>query len=172
MFIYLQSMGSPKEKSNFEQIYYEYRGILFHVAMSYLHNEFDAEDAVQQAFLYAAENMQKFSSGICPKTLRYLVITVRCRAADILRQKNRCLTVEDAEKTAVPERDGSGLSPLAACIAKLPERYRDALILRTHYGFEFREIAKLMNITEANARKTVTRARKMLEKICIEEGVL
>lgn len=172
MLLYLSALDSPKEKSTFEKIYYEYRGMLYGVAMSLLHNELDAEDAVHQTFLYAAENMNKFSSGVCPKTARYLVITVRCRATDILRQKSQCLPLDDAENLPAMGQDYPGLSPLAHCIAQLPEKYRDTLILRIHYGFEFREIAKLMGLSEANARKLVTRARTMLEQICEKEGVL
>lgn len=170
--VYLSAADSRSEMSLFEKMYHEYRDILYRVAMSLLHNEMDAEDAVQQAFLYAAENMEKFSSGMCPKTLRYLVITVRCRATNILRANNRCLSFEDMDNLPAVEMEYPVLSPLAQCIAKLPEQYRDALILRTHYGFEYIEIAKLMNVTEANARKLVTRARNKLEIICKQEGIL
>lgn len=172
MLVYFMALDLPEEKSLFEKIYYEYRGVLFKIAMSYLHNEFDAEDAVHQTFMYAAENMKKFSFGVCPKTLSYLVKTVRCKATDILRHRHRHRTGDSA--TLVPDSESfyPGLSPLAACIAKLPEQYRDALILRMHYGFEFREIAKMMNITESNARKLVTRARNKLEDICQKEGIL
>jgi RNA polymerase sigma-70 factor (ECF subfamily) len=172
MMIYVSVIESPAEQSLFEQIYYAYRDMLYGVAMKHLHNELDAEDAVHQTFLYVAENFYKFSAGVCHKTARYLVITVRCRAMDILRQKNRCLPLEDAEDMPADKQEYPGLSILARCIAKLPENYRDALILRMHYGFTFREIAKLMGISEANARKLVTRAKNMLKKICIEEGVL
>ena len=172
MLLYLSALDSPKEKSAFEKLYYAYRDMLYDVAMSLLQNRSDAEDAVHQTFLYAAENMKKFSSGICPKTARYLVITVRCRARDILRQRDHCQPVDGTENMPAVQQEYPGLSPLARCIAKLPEKYRDALILRIHYGFEFREIAKMMGISEVSARKSVTRARKLLEKICIEEGIL
>ena len=41
MLIYLQMLESPEEKSILEQIYLEYRGLMYHVAYEILHNEQD-----------------------------------------------------------------------------------------------------------------------------------
>ena len=59
MLIYLQMIETPEEKSVFEQIYLEYRGLMYHVAYEILHNEQEAEDAVHQAFAKIAENIKK-----------------------------------------------------------------------------------------------------------------
>jgi len=47
LIIYLQMIESDEDKSKFEQLYIMYKGLMFHVAMKILKNEFDAEDAVQ-----------------------------------------------------------------------------------------------------------------------------
>ncbi len=44
MIIYLQMIESDEDKSKFEQLYIMYKGLMFHVAMKILKNEFDAED--------------------------------------------------------------------------------------------------------------------------------
>ena len=51
MIVYLQMIDTPEDRSKFEQLYLEYRGLMFHAANQILHNEQDAEDAVHQAFL-------------------------------------------------------------------------------------------------------------------------
>ena len=56
MLIYLQMLESPEEKSILEQIYLEYRGLMYHVAYEILHNEQDAEDAVHHAFVNLSAN--------------------------------------------------------------------------------------------------------------------
>lgn len=68
MIIYLQMIESDEDKSKFEQLYIMYKGLMFHVAMKILKNEFDAEDAVHQAFLSLIENLKKISDVKCPKT--------------------------------------------------------------------------------------------------------
>lgn len=67
MIIYLQMIESDEDKSKFEQLYIMYKGLMFHVAMKILKNEFDAEDAVHQAFLSLIENLKKISDVKCQK---------------------------------------------------------------------------------------------------------
>ena len=172
MLIYLQTIESPAEKSLFETIYLEYRGLLMHEAKSFLKDELLAEDAVHQTFLYVAENIYKFKAGVCHKTTSYLVKTVRSRSIDILRSRSRLVDLDFYEQFTEGRPDCTGLSPLAECMAKLPERYRTILIMRYHYGFEFREIARQMAITEVNARRVLDRARAKLEELCRREGLL
>ena len=50
LICYLQMLDTPEEKIRFEQIYLKYRGLMYHVADSVLHNRQDAEDAVHNAF--------------------------------------------------------------------------------------------------------------------------
>lgn len=82
MLIYMMMLETPEEKSLFEQIYLEYRGLMFHVAYEILHNEQDAEDAVHQAFVKIAENIKKIDAPVCPKTHSYVVTIVEHQAID------------------------------------------------------------------------------------------
>ena len=172
MLVYLQAIESPAEKSLFETIYLEYRGLLMHEARSYLKDESLAEDAVHQTFLYVAENLFKFQAGVCNKTASYLVKTVRSRAIDILRSQSRFVDLDFYEQFTEGKPDCTGLSPLAECMARLPERHRTVLIMRYHYGLEFKDIARQMAISENSARCAISRAKEKLEEICRREGVL
>lgn len=69
MLLYLQMLETPEEKSLFEQIYLEYRGLMYHVAYEILHNDQDAEDAVHQAFVKIVENIKKIDDPVCPKRM-------------------------------------------------------------------------------------------------------
>ena len=172
MLIYLQAVESPVGKSLFETIYLEYRGLLMHEARAILKDESLAEDAVHQTFLYVAENFFKFKAGVCNKTASYLVKTVRSRAIDIIRSQSQFVSIDFYEQFTEGKPDATGLSPLAECMAKLPERHRTVLIMRYHYGLEFKEIARQLAVSESSARVAVTRAKAALEEICRMEGVL
>ena len=76
MLLYLQMLETPEEKSLFEQIYLEYRGLMYHVAYEILHNDQDAEDAVHQAFVKIVENIKKIDDPVCPKTHGYVVTII------------------------------------------------------------------------------------------------
>ena len=76
MLVYLQMIETPLEKSKFEQLYHQYRALMFHVANGILHNDRDAEDAVHNAFVSIAENISKIEDPNCPKTKGYIVTIV------------------------------------------------------------------------------------------------
>ena len=101
MLIYLQMIETPEEKSKFEQIYLQYKGLMFHVAFQILHNEQDAEDAVHQAFVKIAENIRKIDQPVCPKTHGYVVTIVENKAIDQYRKQHK-------HPSAGAERGNSG----------------------------------------------------------------
>ena len=73
---YLSMVESDEERSLIEFIYNEYRQLMYKTAFSILHNKFDAEDAVHEAFLRVIKNILKFRSYKCNENVSYLVIIV------------------------------------------------------------------------------------------------
>ena len=59
MIIYLQTIDNPADKAKFEQLYLHYQAFMYQVAFQILQNKQDAEDAVHNAFLSIAKNMEK-----------------------------------------------------------------------------------------------------------------
>lgn len=94
MMIYLQMIDTPEDRSKFEQLYLEYRGLMFHVANKILRNEQDAEDMVHQAFLKVAENIEKIGDPKCPKTQSYIVTIVENQSIDLYRRRQKHQVVE------------------------------------------------------------------------------
>ena len=164
----MQSKGSEK----FEQIYLRYRNLMYYVAEQILHNPQDAEDAVHNAFVYLAENLQKISDPMCPKTKSYVATIVESKAIDIYRKKQRHPQVPWEEETVGISVEYTQGQTIAACMGQLPARYREALTLKYAHGYTSKEIGKLMGITAANAEKLIQRAKAKLEILCREEGLL
>ena len=171
MMIYMQVIDSPKKRSDFEILYHEYRHKMYSIAYSILQNEQDAEDAVHHAFVTIAENMKKISSPVCPKTASYIVTIVESKAIDIYRRKNRHpqVPIEQVQglQVSAPE-----ISDLARCMAQLPARQRQILLLKHHHGYTTREIAKMLSLTQANVAKIEQRGKAKLEQLCKEAGIL
>lgn len=172
MLVYLQMIETPEDKAKFEVLYLEYRGLLYHIADQILHNKQDAEDAVHNAFVTIAENMQKVDAPVCPKTKSYIVTIIESRAIDMYRRKQRHSEVSFEEATAGMQVEYEGPNELAKCIAKLPARYRHVLALKHQHGFTNREVAKILSISEANVIKLDQRAKARLRELCVEEGIL
>jgi len=172
MFIYLMMIESPEDCSKFEIVYYKYRALMYHIAYKILNNEQDAEDAVHSAFVKIAENIKKIETPVCPKTQNYVVTIVENKAIDQYRANQRRNTVEyldEAIGITFREQEIHGLDD---CILKLPPRYREIIMLKYVQGFSCREIAKQLQISEANAIKLDQRAKNKLLQICKEAGIL
>ena len=171
MLIYLQMIDLPQDRSKFEKIYDLYRQRMYHIAMRILHNERDAEDAVHEAFIAIAKNILKFSDPECPKTACYIVTIVESKAIDIYRRKKRhpLVPMEELQGMTV-EYEGS--NELARCMAQLPARYRQVLVLKFAHGYSTLEIAQMLGLTPVNVHKLEQRAKAKLEKLCKEAGIL
>ena len=89
MLIYLQMIELSEERSKFERLYHQYRGLMLHVARQILHHDQDAEDAVHESFIKIAKNITKISEVDCPKTRAYIVIIVENTSIDILRKQKK-----------------------------------------------------------------------------------
>lgn len=168
----MQSGATQENKSKFEMLYDQYRGLMFYVADCILHNTQDAEDAVHNAFVYLAENLNKISDPVCPKTKSYIVAIVESKAIDIYRKKQRHPQLPWEEETVGFSVEYTDSHTIAACMAKLPARYREVLLLKYAHGYTGREIGKLMGISAVNADKLIQRAKVKLEILCKEEGLL
>lgn len=175
--LFLMLIDTDEERSRFEQLYYHYRHLLFYCAKSILKNDYDAEDAVQNAFLYIAQHIDKFEA-IQEKEEKGLVILIATqKALDFYRMRKRRthLSLEGHQAGCCEPLDPT--DSIAGVEEGLPEilkemtpKYRDVLLKRLCYGYEYAEIANEMKTTEANVRKILQRAREQFIKLYQERG--
>ena len=176
LMFYLQMIESEEDKSKFETVYLEYRGLMYQISYNILENIQDAEDAVHQAFLYIADgNMRKIDKAVSPQTKSYLVNLVECRAINIKSQRDRRLVeipYNDIDDIAGISTDYGGSDEVSRCLSKLPARYREVLIFKYKFGFDNKAIAKMFGISIEALWKLEQRARDRLFELCRGEGVL
>lgn len=171
MFICLEMIEGPEDRSKFEQVYHAYRELMFCVAYQILHHQQDAEDAVQHAFVKVAENIKKISEPVCPKTRSYVVIIVENKAIDMFRDRKKHGTVElDDNYSISVNYDGD--HALTRCILQLPARYREIILLKYSHGYNLHEISQIMGISLSATIKLDQRAKKKLQSLCEKEGLL
>lgn len=171
MLIYLQEIADPQNQCRFEQLYLEYRQLMFHVANNILRNEYDAEDAVHQAFLSVAKNMDKISDMNCVKTRTYLVTIAEHCAIDLYRARKRRATVPLNEEIAGLDFEAPHTSVLADAMAKLPARYRHVILLKYDCGYSYNEIAELLGLSYEGVHSLDQRAKRELKKLLEELGI-
>jgi RNA polymerase sigma-70 factor, ECF subfamily len=144
------------------------------LALRLTHNEEDARDVVQEAYLRAYKGLKKYRGDAQFTTWLYR-ITANCAATLLSKgNKHRHDDLEDSASTLFDERPEADPSVSAdasilrdrvdAALAHLPPRLRAVVVLRDVYDLPHEEIAQELGITEAAAKVRLHRARKQLRE--------
>lgn len=179
MILYMALMEDPGHISLFEQIYKTYRGAMFGIAVAVLRDHHLAEDAVSEAFLKIAKNMNKISALDGQVRRDYIVILTRNSALDLYRQRQKQGSVVDfleelpdlTESRPMDERVFSqeGYDRLVRAIHDLPVIYRDTMKLYYLFDHSAAEIAMLMGVKEDTVNARLSRGRKKLAEMLAKE---
>lgn len=170
MILYLEMIETEHDKEKFEQLYLNYRDLMYYLAFQITKNQEDAEDAVQQAFLYAIENMEKIDDVSSHRTKSFLTIIAEHKAIDLVRKRRPVYEVSTMEQDIMVSLPDDG-DDLAQAMAKLPRRYQDILLLRYDNGYSAREVAKMLGMSYAAVRKLLWRAKEALRESLTEEVI-
>lgn len=164
----------------FERIYYGYRKQMLFVANELLHDTHEAEDAVQNALLGIARNIKSLSA--CDeKLIRSYVLTAAKNAAlNLLPKKQRRDSEADIDELELADTDdvfykvamSDDRERLMKAIDKLPHIYRDVLLLYCVYGLKASQTAQLLGRKTSTVNQQVTRGRKLLAGLCVQEGMV
>ncbi|HLE99401.1 MAG TPA: sigma-70 family RNA polymerase sigma factor [Gaiellaceae bacterium] len=127
----------------------------------------EAEDAAQQAFLSAYKALlggaQVRDSGGWLAT----IARNECRGR-IAAGMRRPLPIADEDLDAIPspadeQARRAQLLELRDALAELPERQREAIVLRYLYGLRYREVATALGISRPATEALLFRARRALQ---------
>jgi len=161
-----------------EKLYREYRSPMFRIAFAILRDEGLAEDAVQQTFLKLFQNFEKIDRANCNKTKSFIVILVKNTAIDLYRRRGRenVISFEDLERPlpaqeAQPEDQAIATlegERLMDCLSRMEERYANLLLLRYYHGYQNREIAELLGMSQAQVAMGIYRGKQRLRKLLEE----
>jgi RNA polymerase sigma factor (sigma-70 family) len=148
----------------FEAIVERYRRALMRYVSRLLPAE-RAEDVVQQAFVNAYEAMHR--NGAELKLRPWLYRIAHNTALNALRDRALGHAELDDQIDGVERPDqaferATGLRELLVAVQALPERQRDAILLRELEGRSYEEIGVALGVTDGAVRQLLNRARNTL----------
>lgn len=169
--LYLSLIDNRQEKLQFEKLYRTYRKQMILLANSFLHNYYDAEEAVSNALLGIARNMKKISQIEDECDLRnYVLKATRNAALRVMSDR------EHHEKWIHPDPpedmsdDGfldavcehAEYDRVLAAINQLDPRYKE--VLYDHFVLEFTipEVAQLLGQKVSVVKQQLVRGKKLL----------
>jgi RNA polymerase sigma factor (sigma-70 family) len=139
----------------------------------------DAEDIVQDAFTRAFTGIREKRADGSFKAWLYTI--ARNRAIDLMRTRHENVESLDAEDSTQPQAPiaeqpaesaerRAELAWLVDAVADLPERQREALLMREMGGLSHERIAGQMGTTVSATKKLISRGRDGVEVAAIAAG--
>lgn len=168
------------ERNAYETIMRRYNQRLFRIARSFIRDEDQIEDIVQEAYIKAYEQLPRFEFRSRFST--WLTRILINEALGWLRQQKRFTPFEgdgQDEPTlalAFPGALTNEVTPadqlmnaelkeiLEKAVDELPEKYRSVYMMREIEGMSVAETSECLSITETNVKVRVNRAKEMLRE--------
>ena len=148
-----------------QALYDRHAAKMLGVCRTYIKDLHYAEDVMIQGFTRAFENLVKFRfEGSFEGWLRRIMVR---EAIDFLRSRKQLYftEIEEAETLQVYTTESDyDIEILQLLIDNLPNGYKTVLVMFTIEGYNHKEIAEMLGITESTSKSQLFKARKMLQE--------
>ena len=159
------------DSSAIERVYNAYADMMYRIALTYMHNKDDAEDAVHDAFLMYIQKPPRFFDVERERAWICRVTVNKCRDALRRRAVRGHLSLDDAEAQLVAADADDLPIELREALDRLPEKLRLVTILHYLEGFSVNEVAVITTSTVSAVKMRLSRARDMLKEILGGEAI-
>ncbi len=169
-------MKNLDETQSFEQLYNEVFPLIYKVAYNITGNSSAAEDICQEAFI------KYYNRQIPLPTLNdakyWLIRVAKNLSFNYGKREKRKLKIfekiknepyysdETGEKEALKKESKETVNRL---LDNLPEKLKAPLVLREFSDLNYKEISKILGISESNVKVRIFRARESIQKM-IDKG--
>ena len=150
------------------QLYNLYCKAMFVVANRYVNDSFLAEDIMQEAFIKAFKNMDRYKNEVpFGAWLKRIVINqsidaLKKKKLELISMNQETLRVVDDEDWNV---DGTiTADEVKSAMNDLKEKYRLVLSLYLFEGYDHDEISQILGITSNTSRTHLLRGKRLLKE--------
>jgi len=167
--VLLQSCLLGKQSAQLE-VYNRYYKAMYNTSFRIVKNSSEAEDVMQESFLNAFTKLHSFKGEVTfGAWLKRIVINNSIYHYKKQQKKNEVALGDILYK--VEDDDGvvvdNGFTELKAqkvmeTMNSLKDNYRLSLTLHLIEGYDYEEVSSIMNISYANCRTTISRAKESL----------
>ncbi|MFB7810775.1 RNA polymerase sigma factor [Streptomyces virginiae] len=156
------------EEEGFRRFHDTFGVMFLSYADRQLRNRFDAEDAVHTTFEVVVKIWPQVMGMEFPASYAWKVL--KHRIADLQRDRLRVSPTEDVRLGEELDRDAAATDPyghvsVEDALRRLPERQREAVVLRRLVGMTTAQTAEVMGVKEDSVRIHLKRAKTRLTRI-------
>jgi len=158
----------------YEILIRRYNSLLYKIGRTYNYNHQDTEDLMQEAYISAYCNLNKFENRSSFKTWITRIMLNQCyqrrnklsfkneiSSDDHLTEKSKLMFHHSSNNENTPVNKELG-RVLENAIQEIPEDYRIIFTLRELNGLSVAETAEALEISEGNVKVRLNRAKSML----------
>jgi RNA polymerase sigma-70 factor (ECF subfamily) len=160
-----------------EQIVQRYRRKVFHISYKFTGKYDDAEDLTQEIFLKVVRSLEKFHRDADFSTWLSSVARNYCIDRYRANRREREVLVEDLlafdlapASSGNPHRaleDQDRRSFLRRGLDALPDKLREAVVLRDLHGLSYQEMAERLRLPEGTVKSRINRGREELGRFLL-----
>jgi RNA polymerase sigma-70 factor (ECF subfamily) len=157
------------DKEDFKVTVFSLSERLFPLVARLLGDKTKAEDAIQEIMIKLWEKRKQLDNH--PNIKGFVFLTARNYCIDLLRKKR--IFVDDISAHLMVHSSTNDEGQLEweelnlvirEVLKKLPKQQREIFVMRDLDGYEFSEIAEILQITIEHVRVLLSRARKQISK--------
>lgn len=135
---------------------------MYKIARSYLSNDEDIADAIQDAIESCWRNLDQLDKPAYFRTWMTRILIHKC--IDIIRKNRREHPVSDFPEYGAEHKDLDNYE-FSELMKSLDEKYRTILLLYYGEGFKISEIAQLLDMEENTVKTRLSRGRQKFRMI-------
>jgi RNA polymerase sigma-70 factor, ECF subfamily len=169
---------TDEEQRAFQELYQTHHRRVYSICLRMTRDVSEAEDLTHEIFVHlfrvlgSFRGESAFTTWLHRLTVNQVLMHFRKRKVRTVR------TTEDEEPPAqalAGSHDRKRMNIvdrilLSEVIAKLPDGYREALVMHDIEGFEHKEIAEMRGRTEGTSKSQLYKARRMLRALITQPG--
>lgn len=149
------------EEWSVERVFDVYGNMLYRVAFVMMKNAFDAEDVVQDTLIKYMECRKRFDTEEYRKAWLIRVTVNMSKNRLRFYRSHPKISIEQLSQYYESEEDTAVMDALLL----LPSKYREILLLHYVEGYQGKEIAQMLKLSESAVRKRLERGRRKLGEL-------
>ncbi len=160
---------TDEEQRAFQELYQTHHRRVYSTCLRMTRDASEAEDLTQEIFVHLFRVLGSFRGESAFTTWLHR-LTVNHVLMHFRKRKVRAVRPTEDGELPVQALAASHDHKRTNIVAKLPDGYREALILHDIEGFEHKEIAEIRGSTEGTSKSQLHKARRVLRALITQPG--
>lgn len=151
-------------------LYQQYAKGMYNVCMNFIHNNYQAEELMQESFILAFKNIDQYKGEVTFGAWLKKIVINKC--LDHLKKRKIEFDSIDDYPNLIDSTESDNdfinqktVDEICKAIALMPDGYKTILTLFLFEGYDHEEISQILQISASTSRSQYSRARVALINI-------